>query len=50
MKPARLVGWGKLSDIVIDPRLIERLEYKIQVIEDSGIAELKRAKKLCRNS
>ena len=46
MKPARSVDWGKLSDIVIDPRLIERLEYKIQVIEDSGIPELKRARKL----
>jgi hypothetical protein len=50
MEPARSVGWGRLSDIVIDPRLAEGLEYKIQVIEDSGIRELKRARKLCRNS
>jgi hypothetical protein len=40
MEPARSVGWGRLSDIVIDPRLAEGLEYKIQVIEDSGIREL----------
>ncbi|HKG87968.1 MAG TPA: hypothetical protein VKA95_06550 [Nitrososphaeraceae archaeon] len=46
MKPARSVGWGRLSDIVIDPRLVERGEYEIQVIEDSGIPELKRARKL----
>ena len=50
MEPARSVGSGKLSDIVIDPRLVEGLEYKIQVIEDGGIPELKRARKLCRNS
>ena len=40
MKPARSVGWGRLSDIVIDPRLVERGEYEIQVIDDSGIPEL----------
>jgi hypothetical protein len=41
MKPTRSVGWGKLSDIVIDPRLVDWLEYKIHVIDDSGIPELK---------
>lgn len=46
MEPGRSVGWGRLSDIVIDPRLVERLEYDIQVIDDSGIPELKRARKL----
>jgi hypothetical protein len=46
MEPARSVGWGKLSDIFIDPRLVERLEYKIKVTENSGIPELKRARKL----
>jgi hypothetical protein len=45
MEPARSVGSGKLSDIVIDPRLVEGLEYKIQVIEDGGIPELKCARK-----
>jgi hypothetical protein len=38
MEPAR--------SVVINPRLVERLEYKIEVIDDSGIPELKRARKL----
>src|ERR687897_1474901 len=46
MEPARSVDWGRLSDIIINPRLVEGLEYKIQVIEDSGIPELKHARKL----
>jgi hypothetical protein len=46
MEPSRSVGWGRLCDIVIDSRLVERLEYDIQVIDDSGIPELKRARKL----
>jgi hypothetical protein len=46
MENARSIGWGRLNDIVIDPRLIEEQEYKIRVIEDSGIPELKRARKL----
>jgi hypothetical protein len=46
MEPARSVDWGRLSDKVIDPRLVEPLEYEIQVIDDSGIPELKRARKL----
>jgi hypothetical protein len=37
---------GKLSDIIIEPSLVERLEYKIQVIDDNGIAELKRTRRL----
>src|ERR687898_2893886 len=46
MESARSVGRRKLSDKVIDPRLVEEPEYKIRVIEDSGIPELKRARKL----
>jgi hypothetical protein len=46
MEPARSVDWKRLIDKVIDPRLVERLEYEIQVIDDSGIPELKRARKL----
>src|SRR5918995_3575145 len=46
MEPTRSVDWGRLSGKVIDPRLVERLEYEIQVIDDSGIPELKRARKL----
>jgi hypothetical protein len=46
MEPAKSVDWGRLNDIIVDPRLVERLEYEIQVIDDSGIPELKRARKL----
>jgi len=40
MEPARSVDWKRLIDKVIDPRLVERLEYEIQVIDDSSIPEL----------
>jgi hypothetical protein len=46
MERDRSVDWGRLSDKVTDPRLVKQLEYDIEVIDDSGIPELKRARKL----
>ena len=44
MERDRSVDWGRLSDKVTDPRLVKQLEYDIEVIDDSGIPELKRAR------
>jgi hypothetical protein len=46
MEVVRSYGEGEASHIVIHPRLAEQFEYGIQIIEDSGIVELKRARKL----
>ena len=46
MEVVRSYGEGEASHIVIHPRLAEQFEYEIQIIQDSGIVELKRARKL----
>jgi hypothetical protein len=46
MELARSVVSGETSHTIFYPRLAERFEYDIQIMDSSGIPELNRARKL----